>query len=207
MTTLATEIKPGRIKAERRPIYVLIENVIDSTSPPLQQGAGLVTQSILTRLKKGFLSLGTSLRVQKSLPLSKTGCGPVNNNLCFHSTHCFRACILRHPSLGGEKECFSSVEMERKWPSREAVWFPHRPQKGNDWASTEMLPEPMSTVSNLTRASLPAVLPPAPPTRLSLCSSLCMPLAASSQTAKTRVQPPYFPTRNSRFCGFLLLLE
>lgn len=98
MTRLAAEIKPERIKAERGPICFLIENVID-----LKQGAGLAhSVNSYPHQETVSLSLGTSLRLQKSLPLSKTGCGPVNNNLCFHSTDGFRAWILRQPetSLG-----------------------------------------------------------------------------------------------------------
>lgn len=102
MTRLAAKIKPERIKAERGPICVLIENVIDP-----KQGARLAHSiNSYPHKERVSLSLGTSLRVQKSLPLSKTGCGPVNNNLCFHSTDGFRARILRWPktSPGGGKD-------------------------------------------------------------------------------------------------------
>lgn len=93
MTRLAAEIETERVKAERGPICALIENVIDP-----KQGAGLPHSiNSYPHEERVSLSLGTSLRVQKSLPLSKTGCGPVNNNLCFHSTEGFRAWIFREP--------------------------------------------------------------------------------------------------------------
>lgn len=76
------------------PILVLTENVTDPG-----QGTGLA-QSVSRHAcaSRVFSLSGEAVKVQKSFSLSEAG--------CFHSTDCFRAWILRHPTTfpgGGER--------------------------------------------------------------------------------------------------------